>query len=968
GQLYKTITKDENHTSSGSAGTSKNHTTEEFKNKQGQVVLKRTYAATDTATSEAHDTYYVYDRYGNLTYVLPPKVNTIDGISDSELAELCYQYTYDKRNRLIAKKIPGKGWESIVYDQLDRPVLTQDALLQTQNYWLVTKYDILGRVVYTGMYTHDSLASQAAMQSHFDAHTTSAADYYETKQTTAGALGMYYSNGNFPTTNIAVFTANYYDNYTFDRAGTGTAVSAYGVNTTTRLKGLPTGSKVKVLGTAHWSTTVSYYDEKARPIYVYAKNEYLKTTDIIKSSLDFVGKVVETTTLHTKTDDNLPTITTIDAFEYDAAGRLKQHTQQIGSQAIEILLNNTYDALGQLQSKGVGGKTTQDRLQTVDYSYNVRGWLKQVNTPSNLGNDLFGFKINYNTTDISESTQLYNGNISEALWNSKSENPSGNALGSNYSYAYDALNRITKAVDNTGNYNLEQVAYDKNGNILALQRKGHTNTNATSFGIMDDLSYTYNQGNKLQSVIDSSLNEQGFKDGNLTGDDYTYDANGNMTSDANKKITSIAYNHLNLPKKILSKINSSVINTIEYVYDATGVKLSKKVYDMSSNWTPTTTTSLYAGNYIYKNNTLQFFNHAEGYVQNNNGIFTYVYQYKDHLGNVRLSYNETAPSETIIETDFDDGDTSAWIIDPSVQTSTDDGRLRVYQTIPYKGIQAIESIIQDKNYTISFDLDLEELEGKFQFVVYSPNSGLIINEQIAESGSHSFNFDGLHSESHQIIFRAWELNSSSPYYLNNIKVVQNADLDIIEESNYYPFGLKHKGYNNVVSSNGNSTAQKFGFEGVELEESLGYNMNEMDFRHYDPALGRFNVIDPMAEKRNWLNPYNFVQNNPILRIDPTGLLDTYGLGEDGDIRKIDDTKYYDDAGNEIDKLVADKNGKSIDVADGVLDTTKDKTFVSKENGTKDAEFDTYQSTDLTNAENSTEIFEFVAENSSVEFG
>ena len=63
---------------------------------------------------------------------------------------------------------------------------------------------------------------------------------------------------------------------------------------------------------------------------------------------------------------------------------------------------------------------------------------------------------------------------------------------------------------------------------------------------------------------------------------------------------------------------------------------------------------------------------------------------------------------------------------------------------------------------------------------------------------------------------------------------------------------------------------------MELEEVLGYDSYEMDFRHYDPAIGRFNVIDPMTEERDWLTPYNFVQNNPVLRIDPTGLLDTYG--------------------------------------------------------------------------------------------
>ena len=68
GALYRTVTKDENHDGT----SSKLHTTEEFTDKQGRVVLKRTYALV-SSTETAHDTYYVYDDHGNLSYVLPPE-------------------------------------------------------------------------------------------------------------------------------------------------------------------------------------------------------------------------------------------------------------------------------------------------------------------------------------------------------------------------------------------------------------------------------------------------------------------------------------------------------------------------------------------------------------------------------------------------------------------------------------------------------------------------------------------------------------------------------------------------------------------------------------------------------------------------------------------------------------------------------------------------------------------------------
>ena len=84
------------------------------------------------------------------------------------LDKLCYQYKYDSRNRLIEKKIRVKHGNTLFYDNLDRPVLTQDANLRASKKWLFTKYDVFGRVAYTGIYTHDKTLSQKQMQTHFE--------------------------------------------------------------------------------------------------------------------------------------------------------------------------------------------------------------------------------------------------------------------------------------------------------------------------------------------------------------------------------------------------------------------------------------------------------------------------------------------------------------------------------------------------------------------------------------------------------------------------------------------------------------------------------------------------------------------------------------------------------------------------------------------------------------------------------
>ncbi len=91
--------------------------------------------------------------------------------------------------------------------------------------------------------------------------------------------------------------------------------------------------------------------------------------------------------------------------------------------------------------------------------------------------------------------------------------------------------------------------------------------------------------------------------------------------------------------------------------------------------------------------------------------------------------------------------------------------------------------------------------------------------------------------------------------------------EMVEENNYYPFGMKHKGYNGNISSLGNSVAKKFKFQGQELDESLGYNMYEFELRHYDASIGRFMTTDPYEQ---FDSPYVAMGNNPVVSFDPDG--------------------------------------------------------------------------------------------------
>src|SRR5690554_26005 len=113
-----------------------------------------------------------------------------------------------------------------------------------------------------------------------------------------------------------------------------------------------------------------------------------------------------------------------------------------------------------------------------------------------------------------------------------------------------------------------------------------------------------------------------------------------MTRDDNKGISQITYNHLNLPKEIL--FSGTPTRKILYLYDALGQKVQKKVINGLE-----ITTMDYLGGFHYENTELKFFPTTEGYVNatknGNQYNYNYVYNYTDHLGNIRLSYTYTDP-------------------------------------------------------------------------------------------------------------------------------------------------------------------------------------------------------------------------------------------------------------------------------------------------------------------------------------
>lgn len=763
GQLYKIVTMDENWT------ITNNSSVEEFKDKEGRTILKRSYVG-----GKHQDTYYVYDQYGNLTYVFPPMVT-------NELAELdylCYQYKYDHKNRLVEKKLPGKQWEYIVYDKLDRVVATGPASSPFDGLstgWIITKYDELNRIAYTGWMPNT--ASRNTLQAQYNAVMNN----FSEKRLANGPVDniiIGYSALSYPATGIKLLSANYYDSYDYPGAPSAfDPVEGQVVyyNLIRKPKGMVTGTWNRFLepsAQAAYELSYNLYDDKGRTIRTNTIN-HLGGYTMIDSKLDFSGKVLYSVTRHARTAQS-DGLFIKDSYTYTDQDRLLTHTHQIGETGLpQLMAKNEYDEFGQLIVKRVGGTdlTANAPLQKVDYTYNIRGWLKEINSIGNLNLpgapvDLFAFKINY---DAVENTiggavkPLYDGNISETFWKTD------NSIVRSYGYQYDNLNRLTNSFyQKNGLHNStydEFLSYDRNGNIKSIYRSGQYDGDFVVVD-MDMLEYSYHpqKKNQLMKVWDASGNPEGFKDDTQNGlsdlaDDYSYNANGNLTSDQNKGITEITYNHLNLPIKI---IFGSESNKIEYFYTAAGIKKRKVV---TSPIIGVGGEIDYLDNFHYRDHRLNFFSTAEGYVRataiGNVAVYNYIFNYTDHLGNVRVSYTANLQ-----------------------------------------------------------------------------NPGL---------------------------------------------------LDVLEENHYYPFGLKHS-YNTDLGrqSQGNRNSEtrnpeepiefipllayNYKYNGKEFQDELGLNVYDYGARNYDPAIGRWNVMDSKSELYFGRSPYIYALNTPMQAMDPDGNL------------------------------------------------------------------------------------------------
>ena len=312
-------------------------------------------------------------------------------------------------------------------------------------------------------------------------------------------------------------------------------------------------------------------------------------------------------------------------YSYDYADRVSKVEHTLGGTKI-TLADYTYDSFGRLSTKSLHGSAANK----LTYAYNLRSWLTGI-TSTRFTQNLY-----YNT---GVGTARYNGSISSMTWKSGNE-----STVRGYKFTYDGLDRMLNATygetagisTNANRFSENVTGYDKNGNIKGLQRYGQLSSAA--YGMIDNLTLTLNgnQLNRVDDAVTASAYNGGFefKNGANAADEYSYDANGNLTKDLNKGISGITYNFLNLPNAVTFSDGS----TITYTYGADGTKL-RIVHKIGS----TTTTTDYCGNVIYENGVQKLLLTEEGYITLSDS--KYHYYLKDHQGNNRVVISQSGTVE-----------------------------------------------------------------------------------------------------------------------------------------------------------------------------------------------------------------------------------------------------------------------------------------------------------------------------------
>lgn len=813
---------------------------------------------------EYHYTLYYYDQAGSLLKTVPPEgVNPYEisypgftttseqidekrdlGQSMVPSHDLVTHYRYNSLGQLIWQQTPDGGESEFWYDRLGRLVVAQNARQATKDYYSYSKYDPLGRVVEAGEIKNTTAMTEATAQDDEDLESW------------------------LNTVNIWDRVVSVYD---------------FPCDSTSQAQ-FPNGKQEHLRGRV---ACIKYYDESNTLVYA---THY---------SYDIHGNV------HTLIQD-VPELAHLGqqykmiTYDYDLiSGNVEQVNYQPG-QADAFYHRYAYDADNRITTVYTSGDSVlwdkdarydyyqhgprsrsligEEKVQGLDYYYNLQGWLVGVNSNTlhegrdpgkdgfepitgmptayqsadtdihaTVARDAMGFSLRYHeddyksigtfnnaqtsralNADLTGYRSLYNGNINHMV-TALRDSATGNASVQQTQYHYDQLNRIKqmqvhRASNLVANNSWSGAAtttdykstytYDANGNLQSLIRNG---ASPSPMG-MDSLTYRYLPGTNQLDHVDDGVGASNYASDVDDQDtlNYEYDAIGNLISDEKEEIDEIIWNVGGKIRHII-RTSASSKPDLEFRYAPDGNRYCKIVKPDSSD--------------------------EDGW--------QYTYYFRDASGNIMATYQRS----------YTDPDSL-----PDAWSSTAKSYTEVFATQEYAlyGSERLGIFKQtDSLSVIAFNSTGFDTDGTF------------LDKTSIDTLSRSAT-----SDTCGIAFYRGDKRFELSNHLGNVLAVisdrklQTLDVgmslghyfmaDIWSTSDYHPFGLTMTGRSWTQNKD-----YRFGFNGKETDPATG--LQDYGFRIYNPAIAKFLSVDPLAPKYPWYTPYQFAGNMPIWASDLDGL-------------------------------------------------------------------------------------------------
>lgn len=873
-------------------------------------------------------TYYVYNIYDQLSYIIPPALaaeidqNSHSGLSwtNNLIKDFAYAFRYDEKHRLIEKLEPGSDPIYFVYDNFNRLILQQDGNQRENDQWKFIKYDNLSRPVILGVQKYPEDMTREQVQNLADNFYLANSQNFEYLDFNYQGHIFGYSDESYPLSNSTTETliVNYYDDYSFDQNNDYGFDDIMGtVSPIDSPNGLLTASVVKILenGTSNYLYNVYFYDDKYQMIQSTQEN-ILAGYDRVYNYFKFDGTLEWSEHKHViyENQTNEYVNSEVKVYNYDHAGRNTSMHYRVGATEFKMYANS-FNELGRLVEKNIFEETTThgtSALQSIDYKYNIRGWLKNINY-SNLTND-------NSVLDFSEllaPNERVSGLVVDTII-FKASNYDGQSAIPNLTIDIEDRKKLEiSEIQDPSNKSYESLNESKTfvvyENLVSQESFAKLLTQLNIKLTFDMSQLTFNEYDSRQMIADAvalevanSLRNQGILDQVLVDaiitqvQDYFYNIIGIVFFNEDQDdifgmdiLYNEGFSELSGEKQFnglisgikWQSIQSEGIRGYGFGYDehyqftqANYGDYAHDIWDANNHYSVSNITYDLNGNIqSLKRN---------GKTGENQGVPVYgVIDDLDYNYNSNANQLETVDDNSgflgLQSKDFKDNGS----LQQTEYTYDKNGNLlndknKSITNISYNILnKPVEVIFSDgKKLTFLYDAAGRKLKDK----VYDQSSTLI-KEKSYTANYHYFDNQGttqldyLLTEEGRMIPDV-EMRFTPEFffrdYLGNIREIYKKGLDgrveIVEEHHYYPFGMTMGGLDSY-----SSPLNPFQYQGKQFIDDYNLNWHYFHARMFDSQLGRWHCKDPVIVHAS---PYIGMGNNPVSLVDPDGR--TPGLGDD----------------------------------------------------------------------------------------